>query len=205
MLSQQKNSIKEYVDLITKYSYKQQELNNQLNNNYEKQKSNKEDISVHNELREFLSKVSAEYRVGICNIFNNLLTEALTKIFEKNIKFQIQLENYRNQPAINVLITEDGNVLDPQKSCGGGMNDIISLVFKVIFVYLAKGQQTIVLDESLKFLSKEYLEQASAFLRQMCDKLDMQIILVSHKENLQFSADKVITIDKQRGKSLILS
>ena len=149
--------------------------------------------------------MSAEYRVGICNIFNNLLTEALTKIFEKNIKFQIQLENYRNQPAINVLITEDGNVLDPQKSCGGGMNDIISLVFKVIFVYLAKGLQTIVLDESLKFLSKEYLEQASAFLRQMCDKLDMQIILVSHKENLQFSADKVITIDKQRGKSLILS
>ena len=84
------------------------------------------------------------------------------------------------------------------------MNDIISLVFKVVFVYLAKGQQTIVLDESLKFLSKEYLEQASAFLRQMCDKLDMQIILVSHKENLQFSADKVITIDKQRGKSLVV-
>ena len=69
---------------------------------------------------------------------------------------------------------------------------------------LAKGQQTIILDESLKFLSKEYLEQASAFLRQMCDKLDMQIVLVSHKENLQFSADKVITIDKQRGKSLIV-
>ena len=56
VLSQQKNSIKEYVDLITKYSYKQQELNNQLNNNYEKQKSNKEDISVHNELREYLSQ-----------------------------------------------------------------------------------------------------------------------------------------------------
>ena len=153
-LEQHKGSVKDYVELISKYKYKQQEINKLLDNNYEKQNKNKEDITIHNELREFLSKVSAEYRVGICNIFNNLLTEALTKIFEKNIKFQIQLENYRNQPAINVLITEDGNVLDPQKSCGGGMNDIISLVFKVVFVYLAKGQQTIVLDESLKFLSK---------------------------------------------------
>ena len=83
------------------------------------------------------------------------------------------------------------------------MNDIIALVFKIIFVYLSGSQKTIVLDESLKFLSTNYLQTASNFLAEICSRLQMQLILVTHKEDLQLSADKIITISKQEGASYI--
>ena len=80
----------------------------------------------------------------------------------------------------------------------------IYLIFKLIFVYLRDCSNIIILDESLKFLSKEYLQNASDFLRDICERLEMQIILVSHKEDLKTSADNVISIDKIDNKSVIL-
>ncbi len=190
-------------ELRKKYQYQSQEIETQLQKNQQQKQENEEMIIVYTEVREFLSKVSAEYRVRICNTFNQLVTEALSHIFQKNIDFQISLESYRNQPSINVMITEDSFVLDPQKSCGGGMNDIIALVFKIIFVYLSGSQKTIVLDESLKFLSTNYLQTASNFLSEICNRLQIQLILITHKEDLQLSADKIITISKREGASYI--
>ena len=83
------------------------------------------------------------------------------------------------------------------------MNDIIALVFEIIFVYLSGSQKTIVLDESLKFLSTNYLQTASNFLAEICSRLQMQLILVTHKEDLQLSADNIITISKREGASYI--
>ena len=200
-LGQKFNSIE---DAIKETSFRYEITDQKLTENEKESSVVTKRIDTFTELRGFLSEVSAEYRIKICHTFNNLLTEALSRIFVKNIKFEILLENYRNQPAIEVRITEDDNVLDPQKSSGGGMNDIISLIFKIIFVYLRDCSNIIILDESLKFLSKEYLQNASDFLRDICDRLEMQIILVSHKDNLQASADNVISIDKINSKSVIL-
>ena len=197
------DQIDQLEELRKKYHYQSQEIETQLHKNQQQKQDNEKMIVVYTEVREFLSKVSAEYRVRICSTFNQLVTEALSHIFQKDINFRISLESYRNQPAINVMITEDAFVLDPQKSCGGGMNDIIALVFKIIFVYLSGSQKTIVLDESLKFLSTNYLQTASNFLAEICSRLQMQLILVTHKEDLQLSADKIITISKQEGASYI--
>ena len=201
-IGQKLNSIE---DAIKETSFRHELAIQKLNENNKELDVISKTISTNTEVRNFLSGVSADYRVQICNTFNGLLTEALSRIFVKNIKFEIVLENYRNQPAIEVQITEDGNTLDPQKSSGGGMNDIISLIFKIIFVYLRDCNNIIILDESLKFLSKEYLQNASDFLRDICERLEMQIILVSHKENLQSSADNIISIDKIKNKSIILT
>ena len=200
-LGQKFNSIE---DVIKETSFRYEITDQKLTENEKESSVVTKRIDTFTELRGFLSEVSAEYRIKIWHTFNNLLTEALSRIFVKNIKFEILLENYRNQPAIEVRITEDDNVLDPQKSSGGGMNDIISLIFKLIFVYLRDCSNIIILDESLKFLSKEYLQNASDFLRDICERLEMQIILVSHKENLKTSADNVISIDKIDNKSVIL-
>ena len=197
------DQIGQLEELRKKYHYQSQEIESQLSKNQQQKEENEKMIVVYTEVREFLSKVSAEYRIRICNTFNQLVTEALSHIFQKDINFQISLESYRNQPAINVMVTEDSFVLDPQKSCGGGMNDIIALIFKIIFVYLSGAQRTIILDESLKFLSTSYLQTASNFLAEICSRLQMQLILITHKEDLQLSADNIITVSKREGASYI--
>ena len=148
------------------------------------------------ELKDFLMSVSANYRDQLCNLFTSLVTEALTSIFEKDIRFNIKLYSYRNEPAIDVSVIENNLEVDPQKSCGGGLNDIISFVIKIIFIYLKKSSRIIILDEPLKFLSRDYIEQSSNFIRDISKRMNIQIILVSHKPDLELSCDKLINIEK---------
>ena len=155
------------------------------------------------ELKDFLMSVSANYRDQLCNLFTSLVTEALTSIFEKDIRFNIKLYSYRNEPAIDVSVIEDNLEVDPQKSCGGGLNDIISFVIKIIFIYLKKSSKIIILDEPLKFLSRDYIEQSSNFIREISKRMNIQIILVSHKPDLEISCDKLINIEKNENRSII--
>ena len=106
---------------------------------YEKNLSELENLDkTYEELKNFLIAVSEKYRGQICSIFNSLITEALSKIFEKDIIFNIKISTYRNQPAVEVFLTEEGIEVSPQKSSGGGINDIISLVVRIIFIHLQK-------------------------------------------------------------------
>ena len=155
------------------------------------------------ELKDFLMSVSANYRDQLCNLFTSLVTEALTSIFEKDIRFNIKLYSYRNEPAIDVSVIENNLEVDPQKSCGGGLNDIISFVIKIIFIYLKKSSRIIILDEPLKFLSRDYIEQSSNFIHDISKRMNIQIILVSHKPDLEVSCDKLITIEKNENRSII--
>ena len=155
------------------------------------------------ELKDFLMSVSANYRDQLCNLFTSLVTEALTSIFEKDIRFNIKLYSYRNEPAIDVSVIEDNLEVDPQKSCGGGLNDIISFVIKIIFIYLKKSSKIIILDEPLKFLSRDYIELSSNFIHEISKRMNIQIILVSHKPDLEISCDKLINIEKSENRSII--
>ena len=155
------------------------------------------------ELKDFLMSVSANYRDQLCNLFTSLVTEALTSIFEKDIRFNIKLYSYRNEPAIDVSVIENNLEVDPQKSCGGGLNDIISFVIKILLIYLKKSSRIIILDEPLKFLSRDYIEQSSNFIHDISKRMNIQIILVSHKPDLEISCDKLITIEKNENRSII--
>ena len=185
--------------------------NNFLKDSLEEKKEKiQEDISAINneassltELKDFLMTVSANYRDQLCNLFTSLVTEALTSIFEKDIRFNIRLYSYRNEPAIDISVIEDNLEVDPQKSCGGGLNDVISFVIKIIFIYLKRSSKIIILDEPLKFLSRDYIEQSSNFIHEISKRMNIQIILVSHKPDLEISCDKLITIEKNENRSIV--
>ena len=195
--------IKELKTLIDKNTFIKdslEEKKNKIQNDIDE--INKETGSLL-ELKDFLMTVSANYRDQLCNLFTSLVTEALTSIFEKDIKFNIKLYSYRYEPAIDVSVIENDLEVDPQKSCGGGLNDIISFVVKIIFIYLKKSSKIIILDEPLKFLSRDYIEQSSNFIHEISKRMDIQIILVSHKTDLEISCDKLITIEKNENRSII--
>ena len=197
--------IKDLSSLIEKNKILEEEYLKKV----EKERKERENLEDENltltELKEFLFQISANYREDICSLFTNLVTEALTSIFEKEIKFEIKLYSYRNEPAVDITVTEEDLEVDPQKSCGGGVNDIISLVLKIIFIYLKNSNRILILDESLKFLSRNYSEQASSFIRDISQRMNLQIILVSHKPELEVGCDNLITIEKENNRSVIIN
>ena len=82
--------IEQLSSLINKNLILEEEyLRNILSDREQKDKVTKDNLIL-KELKTFLLQVSANYREDICNLFTNLVTEALTSIFEKDIKFEIK-------------------------------------------------------------------------------------------------------------------
>ena len=81
----------EKIDKLYSLMKKNKILEEEYSKNLEKEKSNKEKLIQDNlvlqELKDFLFQVSANYREDLCTLFTSLVTEALTSIFEKDIKF----------------------------------------------------------------------------------------------------------------------
>ena len=195
--------INQLKSIVEKNTFLKDSLENKREKIQQDIKKINDDSKILLELKEFLLIVSANYRDQLCKLFTSLVTEALSSIFEKDIRFQIKLYSYRNEPAIDVSVIENNLEIDPQKSCGGGLNDIISFVIKIIFIHLKKSSKIIILDEPLKFLSRDYIEQSSNFIRDISKRLNIQIILVSHKPDLEISCDKLINIEKNENRSII--
>ena len=195
--------INQLKSIVEKNTFLKDSLENKREKIQQDIKKINDDTKILLELKEFLLTVSANYRDQLCNLFASLVTEALSSIFERDIRFKIKLYSYRNEPAIDISVIENDLEIDPQKSCGGGLNDIISFVIKIIFIHLKKSSKIIILDEPLKFLSRDYIEQSSNFIRDVSKRMNMQIILVSHKPDLEISCDKLINIEKNENRSIV--
>ena len=68
----------------------------------------------------------------------------------------------------------------------GGTLNIISLALRIVLMEVAspKIQGFIVSDESFANLSEEHVEQASQFLKEINQKMNRQIIAISHQTKM---------------------
>ena len=88
-----------------------------------------------------------------------------------------------------------------KESDGGGPLDVSAFALKVVSWTLDKNRPTLLLDEPFKFVSPDLQDKVSSMLRLMHDKLSMQIIMVSHAENINVAADRTFVVEKKGGVS----
>ena len=81
--------IKHLSSIIEKNKILQDEYRKNIEREEKEKRELIENSEVLQELKDFLFQVSANYREDICNLFTNLVTEALCSIFEKEIKFLV--------------------------------------------------------------------------------------------------------------------
>lgn len=97
----------------------------------------------------------------------------------------------RNQVECDLLFEEEGEKYKPIDGAGGGPLDIASFALRVTFWSLKKNRACFILDEPFKFLSPDLQEKASNMIKMVSKKLGVQIIMVSHQEDINVSSDKV--------------
>jgi DNA repair exonuclease SbcCD ATPase subunit len=62
---------------------------------------------------------------------------------------------------------------------------------------LSNTANVIILDEALKFVSADLRPRASEILAEICKTLGVQVIMVTHLEEIIENADKVIKVSKK--------
>ncbi len=165
---------------------------NLLSEQIEQSKKKLEEIAHKREIYkksiELLTFVQQTTKEKIKEGFENLVTYALRYIYNNDYKFELKFGRRGNLQELdfNVKTPDFKEAFDPLDTSGGGVLDIISFALRVSLLELAnpKIEGFIVLDESFKHLSQNYLANAKRFLEAINKRINRQIILITHKPEL---------------------
>jgi len=151
-----------------------------------------------------LSKLASDRDQAARTQVESLVTAGLQAIFGDGgevLSFHLVESTLRSTTNIDFEVhttKPDGSVIetDVLSARGGGVAAVIGMLLRVVLILLTRqtGQKvssTLVLDETLSHLSVDRLEAASAFLRTLVDSAGLQIVMVTHQEELVGSADVV--------------
>lgn len=160
---------------------------------YKKEKEDTEKAQL------IIQKVAKETQDEIIIHISDIVTLALNSIFDEPYEFKLDFVPKRGKTEAEIYFLKEGKKIDPMRSSGGGAVDIASIALRIALWSISNRDNTIILDEPMKFLSKNYLEKAIDMIKMLSEKLKIQFIIVTHIEELVDKADKVFYLQIKKG------
>lgn len=131
-----------------------------------------------------------EYRVG------ELVTLALAAVFPDPYEMRLQFDPARGRTQARIILKRGELEVDPMDEAGGGVVDVTAFALRVALWSMRRprNRAVLLLDEPFKFVSEDLQPAASRLLKEVCERLGLQIIMVTHSETLIEAADKVFRV-----------
>lgn len=132
-----------------------------------------------------------------------LVTLALQHVFPDPYVFVIRYENKRGRTEASMVVERNGVEIDPLTEAGGGVVDVIAFALRLVMWRLMtrKTRAVFILDEPFRFVSRDLQPRVARMLKDLSEKMHVQMIIVSHEEELIEYADRVYKIERRRGVS----
>jgi hypothetical protein len=125
---------------------------------------------------------------------SEVITLALASIFEDPYTFRAEFTQKRNNVECDLFFERSGELIKPLDDGGFGASDVASLALR-FSVWKDSGTRPVLFfDEAFRNLSKKYRNAASVMLKMLSEKLGVQVIMISHIEEMQAAADKVFLV-----------
>ncbi len=131
----------------------------------------------------------------------DIVNMALDICFPNKYSFIVDFQIKRGKTEAELFLVKDRERIDPLAAAGGGVADIVSFALRLSAWSLSKTDNVIILDEPFKFLSSNLRPLAGEVLKQLSEKLNLQIIMVTHDEVMIDIADKVFEVKQKKGVS----
>jgi len=163
------------------------------------------DFDVVVEAKVIVQTVAKETQKRIEYQVSELVTTTLSATFPEPYKFALKFEERRNKTEADLIFMKGKNETDDILfTGGGGVADVASFIIGIAIFSINPARPVIIRDEAFKFLhSPEFQEKVSKIIKRICDKFNLQIILISDQPSLYKEADNVIDIGIEDGKSFI--
>jgi len=170
-------------------------------------KEKKKDLRRHEQAREIIREVGLKTQQQLQFHISDITSLALEAVFDNPYKLITEFIQRRNKTECDLYFERDGNRIDPLSASGGGAVDVASFALRVASwsMQRPRSRNVLILDEPFRYLSSDLLPKASEMLNQISKKLKLQIIMVTHAEELIENADRVFEVKIKKGKSLIMT
>lgn len=155
--------------------------------------------------KDVLNRILVTMQSDVVHYIEQIVTDLITHVFGEQYRFVFDVSVERGKPALTPLIEKNGQQVSPKDEMGGGLMDVLSLGLRMALWSL--DQQTVapvlVLDEPGKYLDRSRVPLFGEALRQLSEQLGLQIIMVTHLDELKELADRSFTVRQQAGVSIV--
>jgi DNA repair exonuclease SbcCD ATPase subunit len=161
---------------------------------------------LYSQVQALLLAASAAAREAVRSRITDLVTLALTAITGDPYRFKMDIVQHAGIWSVTFKVVNPAGVeLDPLESCGGGIADICSMALRIAILemYEPRVEGPILLDENMKFLSRDHIRTAGEFFHMICQKTKRQVLLVTHVPELAAAAERCFEIQPSGSTSTI--
>lgn len=165
----------------------------------------KRDLQRHEKALSIIREVGLKTQQQLEVHISDITTLAQEAIFDDPYKVVVEFVQRRNKTECDITFERDGERINPLQASGGGPVDVAAFALRAASWSMQnpRSRNVLILDEPFRYLSVGLLPKAGEMLKQLSEKLDLQIIMVTHEEELAEMADKVFQVLMKRGKSIV--
>lgn len=132
-------------------------------------------------------------------------SERLSQLVKIGLK-AIYGQDYQFKREGKALMVDDGDAeSDLVDGHGGGLVDVVSTLLRVLALKQDRGGalKTVILDEPMRMVDQETALRAGLFLKTICQRLNLNVLMVTHRLGLAEEADATFTVLKVRGATVL--
>jgi len=169
-------------------------------------KTLKQQLSHHEKAREIIREVGLATQQQLQVHISDIVSLALEAVFPNPYTLEVDFVERRNRTECDLFFARNDERINPITASGGGAVDVASFALRTASWSMATphSRNTLILDEPFRYLSVELLPQAGEMLKQLAEELKLQIIMVTHSEELMESADRTFKVAQVKGVSKII-
>jgi len=146
-------------------------------------------------LQEIAQQTQNQLKLHIEDIVNTGLETCFPETYDVHVDFIPK----RGKSECDIYLTDiQGNRVNPIEDNGGGLVDIVSFSLRLACWTISSTDNLIVLDEPFKFLSANLRPLAGELLADLSKKLNLQILMVTHDNEMIDIADKIFVVKKNK-------
>lgn len=190
---------KSYPDLLNKAKAKLEIYQSQLDKATKEVAQLTERQKGIEEAQIFIQSVAKATQEKIRFRLEDIVNLALSTVFGPRYRFEIKFESKYGQAEASLVLYDGDNELDPMASNGGGILDLLSFALRIALLIISKNRKILILDEPMKFVSNDLRESAYTLMQKLSHELGIQIICVTHEEELISKADLVYKVKQTDG------
>lgn len=142
------------------------------------------------------SEVQSNLEVKISSIVNL----GLSVLFPE-YTFRLEYVPARGKTEVRFVFFEGEDEFDIMEQNGGGLVDAAAFLLRLAVYAISSCDNTMIFDEPFKYVSKTLRPRVAELLKTLSEKLKLQIVYVTHIEELSDTADKKVMIKKIDGVS----
>ena len=190
---------------VSQASGRKYQIEDDLKTNREKHTEATKDLELTRKAQKVIQLVAQETQEQLQFQISDLVTLALSSVFGEEMEFGVEFVLKRNKSEAELFFIKNGERVNPMDEAGGGVIDIASFALRVCMWGLQspRSRNVLILDEPFKHLSRDLVIKAGETLQKISEKLNLQIIIISHEKRIIQCANKVFRVTQVDGISKV--